>query len=160
MPASLRLQRKPRRLQRRLASLLFWDVSVVLAQMSLAVVLACLCLSIPRLDLHIGKRFQAILPESVSHFFSSDAAIADPATIDTMESRAKEDFQQLTPANSSSSDRKTFGTGSSKQEVLAAQGSPSSSGGNLWRYGDSEVYFLADRVVGWRNAPGHPLKLR
>jgi len=76
-----------------------------------------------------------------------------------MESRAAEDFQQLTPP-SSSRDRKSFGVGSTKEEVLAAQGSPDSSGANLWRYGDSEVYFLADRVVGWRNTSGNRLRLR
>ena len=157
MPASLRLQRKPWQ-PRRIPSL-FWDLSIVLAQISAAVVLACLLLSLPRLDLHIAKPLEATLPESVSHFFNSDAAIADPARVRTMESRAEEDFQQLAPANGSS-DRKTFGMGSTKEEVMAAQGSPSGSGGNLWRYGDSEVYFVANRVVGWRDARSHPLRLR
>jgi hypothetical protein len=131
----------------------------MLAQISGAVMLACLFLSLPRLDLRLGKRLQAILPESVVHFFSSDAPIADAARVHTVESRAKEDFQQLAPPNGSA-DRKTFGMGSTKEEVLAAQGSPDSSGGNLWRYGDSEVYFLADRVVGWRDTPANPLRLR
>jgi hypothetical protein len=159
MPASLRLQRRARRLRPCRASSLFWDFSIILAEISGVAVLACVLFSLPRLDLHVAKSLEAVVPESVFHFFSSDATIADPARVHTMESRAKEDFQQLAPP-SASGERKTFGLGSNKEEVLAAQGRPSSSGGNLWRYGDSEVYFLADRVVGWRDTPGNPLRLR
>jgi hypothetical protein len=139
--------------------LLFWDLSIALAHISGAVVVACLLASLPHLHLHIAKRVEAILPESVFHLFISDTPIADVARVHTMESRAKEDFQQLAPP-SASGERKTFGLGSSKEEVLAAQGRPASSGGNLWRYGGSEVYFLTDRVVGWRDTPGNPLRLR
>jgi hypothetical protein len=158
MPASLRLQRRPRQLQRRLVSLFFWDLSIILAQISAAVVLACLFFSLPRLDLHLGKRIEALLPESVFHFFNSNAPIADPARLHTMESHLEHDFK-ATPANDSGG-QKAFGLGSSKEEVLAAQGSPSSSSGNIWRYGASEVYFVSGRVAGWRNTPGDPLRLR
>jgi len=159
MPASFRLQRKPRALQRRGPSSLFWDLSIVLAQISCAVVLVFFLLSLPRLDWHLAKRFEAILPESLSRFFNSDAPIANTAGVRTMKSRLEEDVEQLTPA-SGSGDRKNFGMGSSKLEVLAVQGSPSSASGNVFRYGASEVYFVGDRVVGWRDAPSDPLRLR
>jgi len=54
---------------------------------------------------------------------------------------------------------KFFSKGSSKEEVLAAQGSPDRDVGNVWDYGVSRVYFDKERVSGWHNSPLNPLKL-
>lgn len=53
-----------------------------------------------------------------------------------------------------------FGRGSSKQEVLAAQGAPDRDFGSVWDYGLSRVYFEKDRVTGWQESPINPLKVR
>ncbi|MEZ4700699.1 MAG: J domain-containing protein [Rhodothermales bacterium] len=54
-----------------------------------------------------------------------------------------------------------FTLGSSKAEVLAAQGQPDIIvRDNLYRYGYSSVVFDNDRVVGWHQAPDHPLMVR
>lgn len=55
---------------------------------------------------------------------------------------------------------KFFSTGSSREEVLAAQGAPDRDVGNVWDYGVSRVYFDKDRVSGWHNSPLNPLKIR
>ncbi len=55
---------------------------------------------------------------------------------------------------------KFFSTGSSKEEVLAAQGAPDRDVGNVWDYGVSRVYFDKDHVSGWHNSPLNPLKIR
>lgn len=53
-----------------------------------------------------------------------------------------------------------FSKGSSKEEVLAIQGTPDRDAGNVWDYGYSRVFFEKDRVTGWHEAPLNPLKVR
>ena len=52
----------------------------------------------------------------------------------------------------------TFTIGSTQDEVLAIQGTPTAFNENVWRYGESSVQFRDGRVVDWRTAPGAPLK--
>jgi hypothetical protein len=101
------------------------------------------------LDLAALRRVGTMLPD----------AVPDPDGLRTAASHARIDFDTLAP-KSGSMPRQTFGMGSSKETVLAAQGRPTDSSGAIWRYGASEVYFVADRVAGWRNSPSDPLKLR
>lgn len=53
-----------------------------------------------------------------------------------------------------------FGRGSTKIEVLAAQGKPDRDAGSVWDYGLSRVYFDKDRVTGWHEAQLNPLRIR
>lgn len=55
---------------------------------------------------------------------------------------------------------KFFGKGSSKEEVLAIQGTPDRDTGNAWDYGYSRVFFEKDHVTEWHEAPLNPLKVR
>ena len=64
------------------------------------------------------------------------------------------------PASSTLVTSPSFTLGSTKAEVQAAQGYPSVVNGNSWVYGSSSVYFLGDRVVGWKGTLGFPLKVR
>ena len=50
-------------------------------------------------------------------------------------------------------DLDTFWVGSSKNEVLAVQGTPTFWSENTFGYGGSEVYFKDGRVVSWKNDP-------
>ncbi len=49
--------------------------------------------------------------------------------------------------------------GSTKQDVLAIQGKPTSSSEFEWRYGASTIRFLDGRVTGWTRRLGSPLKV-
>jgi hypothetical protein len=49
------------------------------------------------------------------------------------------------------SNRKTFSLGSSRDEVLMVQGTPTQVEPNKWSYGFSEVYFKNDVVSGYNN---------
>jgi hypothetical protein len=49
--------------------------------------------------------------------------------------------------------------GSSVGEVISIQGVPTHQDGDVWYYGDSEVYFRAGVVVGWKRAPNSSLKV-
>ena len=53
-----------------------------------------------------------------------------------------------------------FTLGSSKADVVAAQGQPDIMRDNLFRYGFSQVVFDDGRVVGWHQAPDRPLMVR
>ena len=53
-----------------------------------------------------------------------------------------------------------FTVGSTKNDVVRIQGPPTSIAGDVFRYGDSEVYFQYGRVQSWREDPGSPLKAR
>jgi rubrerythrin len=53
-----------------------------------------------------------------------------------------------------------FTIGSTKDEVLSAQGTPTEFNESSWKYGASTVYFKDGRVVSWDVWPGSPLKVR
>ncbi|HEY7333313.1 MAG TPA: hypothetical protein VH639_00420 [Bryobacteraceae bacterium] len=136
-----------------------WDASIAAAKVSGGLVLAFAMVSLPHLDLHIGRFLAAMAPEPVVRFFTSNDDIVDPSKVRAIASRVEDGFERPDSIAAPNS-RKTFGLGSSKQDVAAAQGQPVNSGSDIWRYGDSEVYFVAGHVIGWRDAPRDPLKLR
>ena len=53
-----------------------------------------------------------------------------------------------------------FTTGSTKDEVVAVQGTPNSFTGNKFEYGYSTVHFRNGRVTSWYNSNANPLKVR
>ena len=53
----------------------------------------------------------------------------------------------------------TFTLGSSRDDVIAVHGRPSSTLGPVWRYGRSRVRFAGRRVVGWHVHPDDPLNV-
>lgn len=52
----------------------------------------------------------------------------------------------------------SFGMGSTKNEVLVVQGTPTTFSPTIFGYGKSEVYFQYGKVVGWKSDPGTPLR--
>jgi hypothetical protein len=53
-----------------------------------------------------------------------------------------------------------FTVGSTKDEVLTIQGTPSHFTERMWEYGQSRIYFDGDRVTRWDEWRGSPLKAR
>ena len=53
-----------------------------------------------------------------------------------------------------------FTVGSTKEDVLAVQGTPTELSDSVWRYGPSSVLFNGGRVTGWDAEPGLPLEVR
>jgi hypothetical protein len=53
-----------------------------------------------------------------------------------------------------------FTVGSTKDEVLTVQGTPTEFNEYVWKYRSSSVFFKNDRVVSWDVWPGSPLKVR
>ena len=98
----------------------------------------------------------AVVPEAVMRFFLTEGGVPEPGRIRGVQSQIVRGLadNKKKPGNS------RFGMGSTQAEVLRIQGPPTFSSDNLWRYGSSEVYFLAGRVVGWRSSTDHSLKVR
>jgi len=55
------------------------------------------------------------------------------------------------PKPAASATRSHFTVGSTKEEVIAAQGAPDSASSNLFSYGESRVYFDDGKVTSWDN---------
>jgi hypothetical protein len=67
---------------------------------------------------------------------------------------------QLLPATTIDPVPAFFTIGSTKDEVLAVQGTPTRVTERLWEYGVSRVMFTDNRVTRWETWPGSPLKAR
>jgi hypothetical protein len=63
---------------------------------------------------------------------------------------------KLWPTGAVSGDIDYITTGSTKNEVLRVEGTPTTLAGNTWGYSGAEVYFQNDRVVSWKNVPEAP----
>lgn len=66
---------------------------------------------------------------------------------------------KILPSDNSESNLR-FSVGSSKDEVLFAQGPPNAFSERSWRYGDSVVFFEDGRVTRWQQSPGHSLRVQ
>ena len=53
----------------------------------------------------------------------------------------------------------SFTMGSTVNEVLAIEGTPSDIIGDMYFWGTSSVTFRSGRVIGWQNSPSNPLKV-
>jgi outer membrane protein assembly factor BamE (lipoprotein component of BamABCDE complex) len=67
---------------------------------------------------------------------------------------------KLEPSGKASTSRGYFTVGSTKDDVLAIQGTPTELGEYRWKYGFSVVNFQNGRVVSWYNSELDPLKAR
>ena len=52
-----------------------------------------------------------------------------------------------------------FTRGDTPGRVIEVQGIPTRTSGDLWFYGNSEVYFENGVVASWQSAPGYPLRV-
>jgi hypothetical protein len=62
------------------------------------------------------------------------------------------------PGRGLSSKKEHFTLGSSKDDVLVAQGTPTQISDNRWNYGFSYVEFEKGKVVRWHNSDENPLR--
>ena len=68
---------------------------------------------------------------------------------------------KLIPTSAVSASPGYFTVGSTRDEVLAVQGTPTGFTDNMFEYGASEVYFIGGKVVSWKIWPGlNPLRAK
>ncbi|MBI4535581.1 MAG: hypothetical protein HY708_04830, partial [Ignavibacteriae bacterium] len=63
-------------------------------------------------------------------------------------------------AKSSTKPKEFFMIGSTKDDVLNVQGTPTQFTDDVWRYGSSMVYFEGGHVANCYNSPANPIKAR
>lgn len=95
----------------------------------------------------------------VWHYGDSKVFFADGKVIRWEESMETPLRVALVPGAVTGNNR-FFGRGSTKHEVLSAQGRPDRDAGSVWDYGASRVYFEGEIVTGWQEAPLYPLRVR
>jgi intein-encoded DNA endonuclease-like protein len=66
---------------------------------------------------------------------------------------------RMIPVKKSDTRKEYFTLGSTTDDVLAIQGTPTLISGNRWSYGFSYVDFEAGRVVRWYNSKHDPLMI-
>lgn len=141
---------------------ILWELMSVMGRIALGLVCLVLLVMLLRESAYLRARFKDVLPDAVVDFFTIDSK-PPPGTEEL--GKARDDvLKKLEPLPADRSRTRAaatrFGMGSTKEEVLAAQGSPANKSDGSWTYGESVVYFANDRVIGWRNAPANPLRLR
>ncbi len=132
---------------------MLWELSHALAVITGIIVLAVVLVVAFSRSWHLKESLDAIIPD---RWFSSLAESKVPEHVEELRERAAEDLRK--PPGSA--ERKRFGIGTTKDQVRAIQGNPDQATDTTWRYGASEVYFVQDRVVGWRVSSSSPLYLR
>jgi hypothetical protein len=107
------------------------------------------------------KWLEAVLPAPIVAFFEEkrDAPPIDQTLSRPVPAPVRAMDRALTPQQRSRR-ADSFGMGSSKQDVLAIQGVPSRRTDTTWAYGESQIFFASDRVVGWRTSDANPLRVK
>jgi hypothetical protein len=143
-----------------LRSTLAWDLGTTIGYISIGIWALVLLVLLLSGAFDIRERVTALLPKDVAKFFSEQWSVKpEEVEMASKIAKAAKAAKEVAPV-------KTAGRpagitmGSTKEEVIAAQGQPASVDGNTWRYGASEIYFVSDRVVGWKDSPENPLRLR
>jgi hypothetical protein len=137
-----------------------WDLSNVVGQLSIGL-MAVLCTLVAVQYFPALKESAApYVPAPFRHFFEKRDT---PVGVETTSEHPIMEGMRLRirpEPKAPGQHHKRFGMGSTKDEVLSIQGDPASRTQDTWKYGESEVFFSADRVIGWRNSAVQPLRVR
>ncbi|HEX9626062.1 MAG TPA: J domain-containing protein [Acidiferrobacterales bacterium] len=99
--------------------------------------------------------------EGVWHYGASRVYFEN-GRVSRWEHDARNPLRASLPLDTTAANRTSSGftMGSTKAEVLAAQGRPLRAGDEEWDYGASKVYFDNGRVSGWQESYLNPLHVR
>ena len=136
-----------------------WRSSLLIGKLSLTVIAGTGALYLYDADLFRRMNPAGFLPEPVQQFYSSDRALVDSAEFQRLESQAKRQVREAV-GRGREAKGDFFTLGSDEEQVLRVQGKPVQKSGAVWRYGDSEVHFVAGRVAAWKSSPGNPLRAK
>jgi hypothetical protein len=154
-----------RRSGRKAISQAAWDLSSILGRVALGIVCLVLIVTVIRQTPSIRDKLLTVLPRPIADFLRDDQRTPAPRESKIDEIRSRVAGSVLDDSKTARTDQKggtrprAFGMGSTKRDVTLIQGTPTRRTENTWFYGESEVYFAGDRVVGWRNAPRNPLRV-
>ena len=143
----------------RSVSTLLWDISTAVGWMGIGLLVIVFTIFGVQYFPAVKETFAPFVPEPVRHFFAKKDI---PIGGDTSAKPPPGETRSRTGPERKGSGQQAerFGMGSTKDEVLSVQGTPTHRSQGIWSYGESEVYFTSDRVIGWRNTVAHPLRVR
>ena len=136
-----------------------WQLASSVGVLSIVVVGAGTALIVTSGTFGIGQRLTQLVPQAWIDFFHREDAISvSPALAE----KARATIATAAAARREHTSRRveTFTVGDSEKTVLRVQGEPTRRAGDVWHYGESQVIFVAGRVVGWNNASRYPLHIR
>ena len=142
--------------RRRSWSAAMWNLSTAVALVSVGLVLLAVVMTATAGHFRLLDRFASFVPAPVREWFEQQTELAIPAIPDEVSSSigrsAPPPAEKRRPAR--------YTVGASQAEVLTIQGRPNRVFGSTWYYGESEVQFVAGRVVAWKNSSKNPLRVR
>ncbi len=139
-----------------------WHLSVVFGSLAGLLIVLTGLLLLFEYSPSLKVKVMSVLPAPVAKWLSEPgrATPEDPGK----KSRATlvEEFVEKVvppPKPARSVPRVVLGLGMHKDEVRRIQGQPTAISSDVWTYGKSQVYFVNDRLVGWRVDPAFPLRV-
>jgi len=142
----------------RLRTSILWEISQAIGKVAGGVVLVITALALLSHPLHLKERFDSIFQgtffKSAGDSLRSGGEHLHSAVVEGVKTQSRE----LPDVGEDAS--AYFALGASREEVERIQGKPTRAGDEVWEYGDARVYFAKDRVIGWTNGAGAPLKAR
>jgi hypothetical protein len=132
-----------------------WNVSKIIAVCSLCLVLLAVLVTAIAGHIRLLNVLSLVVPQSVQEFFEQPTDIVVPTIPNNVKATVGRAAPR--PADSQSTG---FSIGAAEIEVLKIQGRPSRVGRSTWFYGESEVQFVAGRVIAWKNSSKNPLRIR
>ena len=143
-----------------------WEFSLAVGRVALGLVCLALIVTVVRHIPSVSDSLVKVLPQPIADFLRDEKRTPPPQgnKIEELRSRVTgsvfDDSKSARTEARSRSDPRSFGMGSTKEDVAALQGTPTRRTDSTWVYGESEVYFAGDRVIGWRNSTANPLRVQ
>jgi hypothetical protein len=142
--------------RRRSLSSKVWTLSTTVAVCSLGLVILAVLLTAIAGQRHLLESVSAIVPQPVHDFFEKPVNFVGPKIPD----QVKGTVERAAPGAAPDYRLVGFTVGATETDVLRIQGRPGRTVGSTWFYGESEVQFVAGRVIAWKNSSKNPLRIR
>jgi hypothetical protein len=139
-----------------------WGLSIIAGWLAVGVVGVVALLVLLYNSPALSAKLEPWIPAPVARFFAPSPAKLDPAPARSTE-QLKTELEKVLPPPRRGPPTVAggrFTMGSTKEDVLRIQGIPSYLSEDVWKYGNSEIYFKNNRVTGWHSATTDPLKAR
>lgn len=143
------------RLCRRPRTAWIWQLSRVLAMPAIGITGIGLLVAAAAGNIRLPDHVSRILPRSIRNAFS--ASYVNPVQMQSVTEAVR---RAGPPSSDVAGQPRTFGIGSSEEDVRRLQGSPGRVQGSTWFYGRSQVHFVSGRVVAWTHSSSSPLRVR
>lgn len=139
-----------------------WHLSVVFGSLAGLLIVLTGLLVLFEYAPSVKVKVMSALPEPVARWLTEPGrpAPSEPGKKSRTE-QVEEFVEKVVPPQQPAKGARhpVISLGMHKDDVRRIQGQPTAMQTDVWVYGKSEVYFVGDRVVGWRVDPAFPLRV-